>query len=191
MALTIYYTDNFSGRREASRPLLCKAVSLYTGAAVTPEDVRTAPGGKPYIEGGPHFSVTHSERYWAVLFADVPCGIDVQVPRTTVNVRIIARRVFSERETNLVTQLGQDAFYQIWTRREALVKSAGRSVFAEDVPELLLPPGEEVLKVNYQGAPRAVMDLDVPSGLFAAVAWTVDEGWIAAREVPTMRRFTI
>ena len=194
MPSTIYFTDEYSGGRPASRALLKQAIARHAGTA--PEDltVLEEPGGKPYVPGGPEFSVSHSGSCWAVLFADAPCGLDIQLPRRADH-EAIARRLFSPREADLVRVQGEDAFFRLWTRREALVKCAGQSVFSEDVPELLIPPETGVVRVRFGGADRAVMDADpgreLPEALRISIALTVEEAWTPGREVPLMKRLVI
>lgn len=188
--MKIYYTDGFEGGRELSRELLTRALSLHTGQPEASFTIFEGDKGKPYIEGGPEFSVSHSGGYWAVLIDERPCGIDLQVPRCADFVKI-ARRYYSEKEAGLVELLGEDVFFKLWTRREALVKCVGGSVFADEVPELLIPAGEDVLKLYYEGGCRSITDMDLPIPMYAAICRTVDEEWTAKREAPGMKRLAI
>ena len=53
--------------------------------------------GKPCIAGVPDYSISHSENTWAIAFADVPCGLDIQYNRAVKLMRI-AERFYAEEE---------------------------------------------------------------------------------------------
>lgn len=197
----IFYSDNFSGGRAKSRVLLRAALKKYYGTSEgIMYDVLAGPSdeymieetelGKPFIEGGPDFSVSHSDSYWAVLIDQKSCGIDIQAPKQAKYYEI-ASRYFSEREADLVDLLGGDFFFKIWTRREALIKCAGKSVISSDVPELMIPPDSDAIKLYYDGGYRAIMDLDLQIDLYISICTSVDEEWTAKREVPKLRRLDI
>ena len=71
--------------------------------------------GKPIlIDGGKHFSISHSEDLIAIAFSDSNCGIDIEKIKLREFTKISERMGF-EAET-----LGE--FYQEWTKYEALYK---------------------------------------------------------------------
>ena len=82
--MKIYYALNYEGSREESRRLLGEALARYTaesGLETTgrmPEEIQTTEKGKPFLPGGPDFSISHTGQYWAVLMDDRPCGLDIQ-----------------------------------------------------------------------------------------------------------------
>ncbi|MDR0937412.1 MAG: 4'-phosphopantetheinyl transferase superfamily protein [Oscillospiraceae bacterium] len=84
------------------------------------------PQGKPYLPGSSvHFSISHSGD-WAVLaVADSPIGIDIErTDRENINKNRIAARFFTETERRWLADNANnpDAFYYVWTAREAMVK---------------------------------------------------------------------
>lgn len=71
--------------------------------------------GKPVlIDGGKHFSISHSEDLIAIAFSDTNCGVDIEKIKLREFGKISERMNF-EAET-----LGE--FYQEWTKYEALYK---------------------------------------------------------------------
>lgn len=141
--MIIYYTDGFSGGHAASRSLLERAITEYTGdagqASKLVSAVKTGEMGKPYIDGFSHFSVSHTGNFWAVLLADAECGLDIQLPKKC-DAAAIARRIFAPEDADLVASLEGEAalevFFRMWTRREALVKAFGGSVYETDLPSV-------------------------------------------------------
>lgn len=71
--------------------------------------------GKPIlIDGGKHFSISHSEDLIAIAFSDSNCGVDIEKIKLR-EFKKIADRMKFEAET-----LGQ--VYEEWTKYEALYK---------------------------------------------------------------------
>ena len=71
--------------------------------------------GKPIlIDGGKHFSISHSENLIAIAFSDSNCGVDIEKIKLR-EFKKIAERMKFEAET-----LGE--FYEEWTKYEATYK---------------------------------------------------------------------
>ena len=82
--------------------------------------------GKPYLCGRDDifFSVSHSGRYFALLVADSPVGVDIQ-EESRANTASISRKYFTDYEADIVEREGSDGFFRIWTRKEAYGKYLG------------------------------------------------------------------
>ncbi|MBR0598975.1 4'-phosphopantetheinyl transferase family protein [Sinanaerobacter chloroacetimidivorans] len=76
---------------------------------------------KPQI----HFSVSHSESWWACLLADEPVGLDIEVNKEKVKYKEIAKRFFTEEEYTYVLKHGEEGFFQLWVCKEAFLKYRG------------------------------------------------------------------
>jgi 4'-phosphopantetheinyl transferase len=86
--------------------------------------IRRYENGKPYIDGGPCFSVSHSGR-WAVLaVCRENIGFDIEFAGTERDTALIARHAFQPEE---IEAAGCNAgmFYRIWTAKEAYLKMMG------------------------------------------------------------------
>ncbi len=95
--------------------------------------------GKPFLQradggSGPHFNVSHSGEMALVAFcADVELGIDVELVRDIADTESIVRKFFCAEEVaqwmELPAHLRRKAFYDCWTRKEAVVKALGGGLF--------------------------------------------------------------
>ena len=147
--MRIYYTDNYRGGREESRRLLEKAFAVHTGDKEQAETLiralKKGEHGKPYIDGFSCFSISHTGSIWAVLIADaestgIPesgeCGLDIQLGKDC-DFRAIADRWFAPEDAALIKSRSsniKDSFFRIWTRREALAKALGGTVYDSELP---------------------------------------------------------
>lgn len=81
--------------------------------------------GKPYLENGPHFSISHCKEGIAVAVSEKPIGIDIESIRKAD--RELVTRVMNEREQALIKAQTDPSreFTRIWTQKEAIVKAQG------------------------------------------------------------------
>lgn len=161
--MKIYYTHAFNNNKDSHR-LLEHAISehLNRDSGELLSELKTGELGKPYIEGFDGFSISHSEKTWAVLFDSSECGLDIQYHKK-LNYMPIAQRWFHKDEVRIISELkeksdekGLNEFFRIWTRREALIKALGRSIvdsgLASTVPD----------NVNIEGSFWQIIDLEMP-----------------------------
>ena len=173
--MQIYYYNKFKNEKGESHRLLEKAIAEFLGdnsresAAELVADIETGEMGKPSIPGFNDFSITHSENTWAVLIADGYgndhyCGLDIQYGKKT-DVNKLAERWFHEEEAEAVKARGEDEFFRIWARREALVKAVGTSIVNAHLPNTLDDT------VEFEGVVWQINDIEIPDapGAFAAV----------------------
>jgi 4'-phosphopantetheinyl transferase len=108
---------------------------------------RIGPHGKPFVEGGPEFNLSHSGE-WAVIAVSpsVPVGVDIERMREDVDIAKLLARL---REKDLPES--RSALYQRWARREAASKTTGGPLFEAVDPRVCLA------------------DLAAPAGCAAAV----------------------
>lgn len=81
--------------------------------------------GKPYIEQGHHFSLTHSKGLLCCAVSDSNIGIDAEMIFSARD--NVARRSFSSDEYNTYSNASDrdSEFYKIWTQKEAYLKYTG------------------------------------------------------------------
>jgi len=79
--------------------------------------------GKPYIPGGAPFSISHSGKYVAVMVGEG--GIDIQQIKN-VNEKVV-KKTLSDAEMEFLSAQEDktDAFFKIWTLKEAIAKAMG------------------------------------------------------------------
>lgn len=143
--MIIYYTHKYGNNKGESHKLLRYAIGDYVGSQKLADVMvrcmeETGGHGKPIIYGFDHFSISHSEGTWAVLIDEEDCGFDIQYHRSCDRMGIAAR-FYHETEYAAVRAAeakgaanGQEIFFTIWARREALVKAMGLSVAETGLP---------------------------------------------------------
>ena len=81
---------------------------------------------KPHADReGIEVSVTHAKNVVICAVSDVKIGIDFEERRPGLNPMKIAGRHFTDEEILMVQERGDDAFYEIWCRKEAFMKHEG------------------------------------------------------------------
>ena len=87
--------------------------------------------GAPYIEGGPHFSISHCKRGIAVVVSENPIGIDIEVIRTFSP--DLMRKTMNEDEQLRITSsaIPEVEFIRFWTQKEALLKLQGTGIISD------------------------------------------------------------
>jgi 4'-phosphopantetheinyl transferase len=127
------------------RGRLREILADWTGTR--PQDLRFGETGKgkPSLADGPEFNLTHSGG-WAglALSPDLPVGLDLEAWRPVE--RDVAERFFSPRESaemrKLAGRLWQQAFFRVWTRKEAVIKALGTGLFHDLASfDVTLAPG--------------------------------------------------
>lgn len=119
-----------------ARAVLRKILSLYTGIA--PEEISFVYGehGKPYLKDNPlnlQFNMSHShERAVYAVTQEAEVGIDIEKIEPEFR-EDVAKRFFSTTEYTELMQLPDDlrisAFYEIWVRKEAIIKLFGKGLY--------------------------------------------------------------
>jgi len=90
-------------------------------------DIKKTPSGKPYIEGGVHFNISHSHEYAVCAVADVPVGIDIELIRP-VSDKLIKR---------FLNDCPPDEAIREWTHRESFGKLTGEGLNNKsDIPHV-------------------------------------------------------
>jgi len=119
-----------------TRGLLRKTLSQYLDTA--PDQIRFiyGPHGKPYLENNSldlQFNVSHSADLAVfALTAHLEIGVDIEKMEPDFN-EGVAKRFFSPTEYAQLMALSSDekmkGFYQIWSKKEAIIKALGQGVF--------------------------------------------------------------
>jgi 4'-phosphopantetheinyl transferase len=81
--------------------------------------------GKPFYTNGKRFNISHSGNVAAVAFSEFEVGIDIE---KCVHIDITPLIAFlHEEERGYINDFGNssDAFYRVWTRKEAYLKAKG------------------------------------------------------------------
>ena len=81
--------------------------------------------GKPFIKNMPHFNISHSGNYVIVGFSESNIGIDIELMDNKNIDSFIP--LFHPNEQKFINDSPdkKNAFYEIWTRKEAFLKAKG------------------------------------------------------------------
>ena len=168
----------------ASRGILRHILSLYTGEEPGAIEFGYGKGGKPFVRtpvSAPavSFNLSHShEVAMYAIAAGKEVGIDVEYLREVKRPEDVIRRFFTETEGEFYRsrpeELKREAFFRLWTFREASVKAGGYGVFTRKGLVIPGPPPEGWLldpgsPVNIGGS-WSLVGLDGPRDYVAAVA---------------------
>jgi len=142
--------------------------------------IRKAEHGKPYLADYPElaFNLSHTaDRLMIAVGWNCRLGVDIEIGKQRINLSGLVDKCFSEEEADYWTQLPEtqknQAFYRIWTRKEAFVKATGHGI-ALGLNQCVINPDNptEFLRVpDNCGKASAwhVQDIDVGEGIFSAL----------------------
>ena len=192
----------FEGGREraiAGRGQLRAILGRCLGAEPAGLEFSYGPRGKPALAGvwsgsGWHFNLAHSsDRALLAVTRSGPVGVDVERIRPLREVGPAVSRFFSPRESAafqaLVAEQKPEAFFRLWTRKEAWLKATGEGITESlDRVEVSFLPGEPAQLLSLPGGAAALSgwrlhDFDPGPGFAAALAVVAGAGPIQ-RESP-------
>ena len=130
------YSFALDSRRFISRRWILRGIlGCYLGADPSELALRYGKNGKPELcdvlaRSSLNFSLSHSDGVGLFAFAqNRVVGVDIERVREVLEIDSIAEDFFSTREKQLIGSVCQrdkkDAFFTIWTCREAFVKALG------------------------------------------------------------------
>jgi 4'-phosphopantetheinyl transferase len=138
--------SHFEARQECLSLGLLYAYALEQGGIDRDEPVHILPAGKPVFSARPEvwFSLSHGGGWVACAVSNRPVGVDVQ-PVRAVKLSL-ARRFHPQERAWLEGQSPeeqQQAFFRLWTRKEAWVKAQSRDKMVSlDAWDVMHPQGE-------------------------------------------------
>lgn len=190
-------------RRRFAMTRTCLRLVLGHFLEMPPGEIQFEKGefGKPFVKGSEvHFNVARSGRLALLAFSlGSKVGVDLEQIKTEKVNTGLARSAFSPAE--LAQWRSQDpddrrrAFFEIWTRKEALLKATGVGLSFEPRTLSLELEDDQALDISFAEPPTwAVHSMEAPEGFAAAVScpgrslefdcWTVDAGGLAADSSP-------
>ena len=127
---------------------LRKILSGYVGEAPEKICFEVAPSGKP-LHPKIFFSLSHSRNLALIAVSEAgPVGVDIEWVRPVQSKLLIAKRFFAPSEhaylENLPSAAQQEAFFKLWTAKEALTKAKGARLVDELSNEV---PWDQVVPV--------------------------------------------
>ncbi len=108
---------------EARRQSLGVELLLYR--ALGKVDYSVNEYGKPCIENGAHFSLSHCKHLAVCAVSDAVCGVDIEVPRKD-SIKL-AKRFFTENEYSRIAESDDPdgLFCRYWVIKESYLKAIG------------------------------------------------------------------
>lgn len=166
-------------RYVVGRALLRTLLARYTAAPA--EELAFGYGelGKPWLDAGPSFNLSHSGDVALYAFAAAgELGVDVELDDADFATDRIAERFFSPAEVSALRSLPPAAqpraFLRCWTRKEAFVKARGDGLsLALDSFDVTLAPDEPAALLRTAWSRREprewqIEDLSDPGGGYVA-----------------------
>jgi len=137
--------------------------------------------GPPRVTGA-QLALSHSGDWAACAVADVPLGIDVEMPARPRDLHGLAELCCTAAERELL-QAGTASFYELWCAKEAWVKRhAGQAAPARLQAIELLPCEAQAADVQVWAAEGVTLALSAPSTL-ALHWWGAAPPWRSAWQV--------
>lgn len=179
-----FYRTRDRNRFIAARGTLRSLLSGYLNLAPELLSLTCNPHGKPLLAGNSaqatlQFNLTRRQDLALYAFAiGKPVGIDVEAEQTSQQIEELIPQIASARELamwkTLPTSARQQAFLHLWTRKEALLKSAGTG--------FSLPPAQITV---FPSLPEIGHNLMPDFGVsWKWVAFTPGTGYLAALTTP-------
>ncbi|WP_213290394.1 4'-phosphopantetheinyl transferase superfamily protein [Bradyrhizobium sp. sGM-13] len=137
----------------------------------------TTAAGKPMLARpaqGLQFNLSHSGRHGLIAAAKDRCvGVDIEVRRPITDPLGVTLQIATPREARLLKQLPTSqvlsSFFDLWTRKEAVLKALGRGLFIDPREVEVGPePGRSIVKFDERT--WTVESLAISSGVAAAAA---------------------
>lgn len=152
-------------------------LGLQLGVSPRSLEFDTTPSGKPLLAKPVQdieFNLSHSGPYALIAVAkNRSVGADIEILRTINDLSQVAFQVATPREAWLLRQLPANqvhsAFFDLWTRKEALLKALGKG-FRIDAREVEVGIGRDRSYVNFDSQTWTIESLSIGSDARAAVA---------------------
>lgn len=147
--------DVHRNRHIAGRARVREILGAETGR--DPRDIvfRYGANGKPSLEGGPEFNLSHTgDLAMLAISRDGALGVDIETMRPIEDG--VARHHFSDAEYEELSRLDPgewlDGFYRCWTRKEAVIKARGLGLSMPlDSFDVSLTPGAAARLLRIEG----------------------------------------
>ncbi len=123
----IFYADNSV---YSSHEVLKKCLSEFFG--IQSAEILRNENGKPYLQNGPHFSITHTNSRVYIAFSKECIGIDAEFLSRKIDFASIVKKFPDNEQAEILTA---EDFLRHWTVKESAVKFLGGTL-AHDLKKL-------------------------------------------------------
>ncbi len=172
--------ERFHKEIDGNRFIIYRSILKLILAAYTKLDVKNIcfdyhSNKKPYLASLPwlHFNISHSEDYAIIAVSRKKVGIDVEFMSEDFNFNDILPDIFNENEILSIQNVAnkKNAFYNLWTRKEAFVKALGKGI-DEDFKYIPCLDGQHIIDTTLLKTTEnwKVFSLNIEDQYRAAVA---------------------
>ncbi|MBD2704312.1 4'-phosphopantetheinyl transferase superfamily protein [Spirosoma sp. BT702] len=127
-----YYRLQDRQRFSYARGLLRILAGKYTDQSPNSIQFTLSSMKKPELSGatGWHINVSHAGQWVLLAFAREPVGVDIEQVNDTFSWQDIVQQSFSRQEQEQLAETpdARHQFYELWTRKEALLKATGKGL---------------------------------------------------------------
>ncbi|MGE5944179.1 MAG: 4'-phosphopantetheinyl transferase family protein [Flavobacteriales bacterium] len=127
-----YYKEIDKNRFIICRSLLKFALAYHTQSMIKNISIELLPNKKPYLPSHPKlfFNVSHSGDYAIFAIGNAPVGIDIEFIDLSYAFHDVLPHIFNKSEIHYICNANNqlEAFYRLWTRKEAFVKALGKGI---------------------------------------------------------------
>jgi 4'-phosphopantetheinyl transferase len=127
-----YYREKDKQRFIISRAALRILLGRYLNTDAKLIAFEIGENNKPHVKGGfsLHYNVSHSGDQILIAVSDLEVGVDVEQPDLEIHYQDIINISYSKPESDLVNGSAEplQAFYLLWTRKEALLKATAKGI---------------------------------------------------------------
>jgi 4'-phosphopantetheinyl transferase len=129
--------ERFHKELDKNRFIICRSILKIILAAHTQLDAKNIHldyqfNKKPYLASHPslHFNISHSEDFAVIAISHNKVGIDIEYLSEDFNFKELLSDVFKDDEILEIQNATnkKQAFYTLWTRKEAFVKALGKGI---------------------------------------------------------------
>lgn len=105
----------------------CIAGGLFIKKFLSDAKITVNEFGKPKADNGLHFNISHSGDYVLFALSDREIGCDIEKARD-INPEKLGKIVFCDNEMTTIRNAAdkQQCFFDLWTRKESLLKCLGK-----------------------------------------------------------------
>ncbi|WPY01912.1 Phosphopantetheinyl transferase N-terminal domain protein (plasmid) [Candidatus Trichorickettsia mobilis] len=133
---TKYYTKQLSDQYIISHGILRYILSYYTSQFPQNIEFTYNEYGKPFLKNNSHniqFNMSHSHGVIAyIITLNYQVGIDIELHDDSLNIQELIDLIFTQAEYKFFTTLKDKEklkfFYNLWTKKESLIKANGRGL---------------------------------------------------------------
>lgn len=165
-----------------------KSIQLYTSSLLLGyvlshygeklDNVKVAESGKPYVENGLYFNISHSGKYIVMAVDRNDVGVDIQEKKSLSN---DAAKWYSDNDDDLKAMLGNEYYHSyIWCRKEALLKCLGVGWNGRKEVKLSVLKN----KIKYEGMEYYLTDYPICKNYFVTLCEKSYHKDFAVKEVP-------